>query len=335
MGQAMSQYFRRTTVADGARAKLEYTRINKILLREIVDWLNEFTNNYKSESDLKFKSPLIWHTKLREGNFSPAVNQTDHLDRLTEEDIKIHNLPGGGALLHVFSFKQAQTVIRIAGSNEAAEEVRCCLEENPDPIANILGDAFANVEEVNKGILPYVDLVTEQEAKKEDQTESVKKHLYDSKLNSDSLRLLVILQQFDTHLLKVIVKEMSRNVRLNKETLENELNLLDLFSTYSKSQAVRFTNFAVDTFLIPSTGKSAPLWRQLHGDIAYLMAELSDGSSLSITYNTNGCFLNKGFDKSKNDLNYEKDSEIFPDLISLLKAYSKHFSKDFNNKCAF
>ncbi|XP_023216582.1 armadillo repeat-containing protein gudu-like isoform X2 [Centruroides sculpturatus] len=336
MGQAISHYYRRSTVADDRRVGLEYTRINKIILREIVDWLNEFTKNYKRESDLKFKSPLIWHTKLREENFSPRVNQTDDFDKLTKEDIKIHNLPGGGGgLLHIFSFKQAQTVIRIAGSYEATEEVRCCLEENPDPLVNILGDAFANVEEVNKGIFPYIDLATEQEAKKKDQMESVKKHLYDSKLNSDSLQLLMILQQFDTHLLKVIVKEMSRNIRLNKETLEKELNLLDAFNTYSKSQAIRFTNFAIDTYLIPSTGKSAPLWRQLHGDIAYLMVELSDGSSLSVTYNTNGCFLNKGFDKSKNDLNYERDGEIFPDLISLLKAYSKQFSKDFNNKKEF
>jgi hypothetical protein len=96
--------------------------------------------------------------------------------------------------------------------------------------------------------------------------------------------------------------------------------------------------FKINLFLISATpdyefsnGCRAPPWRQVHGDISYILVKPSDGDRLSITAGTSGYFGNKG-KTDENEIDYERAGDVFPSLVALLKEKSQHFAKTISKK---
>lgn len=80
-----------------------------------------------------------------------------------------------------------------------------------------------------------------------------------------------------------------------------------------------------------SNGCHAPPWQQVHGDISYLDVKPFDCDKLTITANTAGYFLNKGLTQD-GQVNYERDGEMYPTLVALLKAKSPQFASAIDKK---
>ena len=80
-----------------------------------------------------------------------------------------------------------------------------------------------------------------------------------------------------------------------------------------------------------SNGCHAPPWQQVHGDISYLDVKPFDSDKLTITANTAGYFLNKGLTQ-EGQVNYERDGEVYPTLVALLKAKSPQFASAIEKK---
>jgi hypothetical protein len=83
--------------------------------------------------------------------------------------------------------------------------------------------------------------------------------------------------------------------------------------------------------LAPSTiayefanGYRAPPWRQVHGDLAYIIAKPVDSDELTIVANTDGVWVAK---KTQADQSaYDRDGDVYPSLVALFKAVSLHFA---------
>lgn len=80
-----------------------------------------------------------------------------------------------------------------------------------------------------------------------------------------------------------------------------------------------------------SNGCHAPPWQQVHGDISYLDVKPFDTDKLTITANTAGYFLNKGLTQ-EGQVNYEREGEVYPTLVALLKAKSPQFASAIDKK---
>ncbi|GAA6067435.1 outer dynein arm-docking complex subunit 2 isoform X1 [Tachysurus ichikawai] len=77
-----------------------------------------------------------------------------------------------------------------------------------------------------------------------------------------------------------------------------------------------------------SNGCRSPPWRQVHGEIAHLVIETCDTGSLYITCSTDGVFLNAGVGPDGDENSYDRKSQVFRDLVTLLKDTSPHFTED-------
>lgn len=94
-----------------------------------------------------------------------------------------------------------------------------------------------------------------------------------------------------------------------------------------------------------SNGSRAPPWRQVLGDICYLLVVPLDGEELCITASTEGYFLNKvSHDKKKSiilfplfftqgmssngDIQYDRAGNVYSSLLALLKTKSTTFANN-------
>uniref|UniRef100_A0A3B3XGC6 Armadillo repeat containing 4 n=1 Tax=Poecilia mexicana TaxID=48701 RepID=A0A3B3XGC6_9TELE len=75
-------------------------------------------------------------------------------------------------------------------------------------------------------------------------------------------------------------------------------------------------------------GCRAPPWRQLLGEICYVVIEPCDAEALYITCSSSGVFLNAGLDKEEDESLYERQSDYYEDIATLLKRVSPHFEEN-------
>uniref|UniRef100_A0A4W3H758 Outer dynein arm docking complex subunit 2 n=1 Tax=Callorhinchus milii TaxID=7868 RepID=A0A4W3H758_CALMI len=108
-------------------------------------------------------------------------------------------------------------------------------------------------------------------------------------------------------------------VRLSPSAVKRDVELLKSFSGEDKKTVLISINYTSDYEF--SNGCRAPPWRQVHGDICYLIIVPHDTEPLFVTCSTAGIFLNG---KTK-EIDYERKSEIFKDLVSFLTGKSAKF----------
>ncbi|XP_041102954.1 outer dynein arm-docking complex subunit 2-like isoform X2 [Polyodon spathula] len=310
MGAALSRAAQWTTAGSGT-GKLEITPLNESLLKEIIKYVENFSARHPQEAALVFKEPIEWTTTLEPSAFGPdyEISKSTVNSKETVKD--------GQPLLHlsshtiqVYCFSQLSNILQLA-QDKKMKEVRACLEANRDPVAKILGPSFATVEGEDTSMLRLLDKV-------KDDSEGHEAEL--------KMKMLLLLQQLDMQLLNNSLKQMSQEVRPTPVTVKNDVELLKRFCGEGEKMVLKSVEYTSDYEF--SNGCRAAPWRQVHGEICYLLIKPLDTDPLYITCSTAGVFLNGGMEKESEAIDYERKSEVYKDLVTLLKNKSPHFAEN-------
>ncbi|NXG27019.1 ARMC4 protein, partial [Dromaius novaehollandiae] len=293
MGAALARAAQRTSAGCGHGA-LEITPLNESLLNEIIKFVENFSTRHPREAAFVFREPLEWKTRLDCSVFG-AGYEIDGTTVQSEAKGKDGQplLLLIGSTLKVRSFDQLSHLLYIA-MEKKLKEAQACLEANRDPIVNILGPGYGTVEGEDTSILHLLDKV-----KKDDDPETEIK-----------MKIFILLNQLDMQLLNSSLKHISQEVRLNPAAVNNEVNLLKHFSGKGEDTVLESLEYTSDyTF---SNGCRAPPWRQMHGEICYLIIKPHDTDPLYITCSTAGVYLNgvsnnKGHPEVTNEYSFFKE----------------------------
>lgn len=192
------------------------------------------------------------------------------------------------------------------------------MEANTDPLAIMMGPAFASVSGVPGGSNPLLEVHERLTRERARGNEGETTDEMDS-----SFRLLLLINSLDLKLLHSSVKELGKGVRLSPEAVETELDLLQQFSGEKDNSCLKEIKFTSE--VVFSNGCRAAPWRQVMGDICYISVQPFDGNPFCVTASTEGYYVNKGM-KASGEVNAERAGDVFTTLVGLLKATSQHFA---------
>uniref|UniRef100_A0A671YKJ4 Outer dynein arm docking complex subunit 2 n=1 Tax=Sparus aurata TaxID=8175 RepID=A0A671YKJ4_SPAAU len=283
MGVSLSRAAQWTTASSGT-GKLELTPMNTSLLKEILCFVEQFSSQHPQEAEHVFKEPLQWSTTLVASDF-----KTDY--DISDSDVRSHEKDSEGRPLlqlspptvYVRSFSQLSKFVHLA-DDKKLEELRACLEENRQPVVNILGPSFASLLEKEGANTDELSLIGEGEDEDQGRDSEVK------------VRLFLLLQNLDTQLLSnpslCDCSSFSSFSPVSFFPLKTNLQWLDTrlvqYKVCHKLQP--FFLYLLDYEF--SNGCRAPPWRQVHGEMCYLVIEPCDTETLYVTCSTAGAFLN-------------------------------------------
>ncbi|NXS86933.1 ARMC4 protein, partial [Erpornis zantholeuca] len=286
MGVALARAAQWTAAGSGT-GRLEITPLNESLLNQIIKFAEDFSSKHPQEAAFVFREPLEWKTQLDSSVFGEGyeINEGTVQSKARGKDGQ-PLLVLSGSTLRVRSFDQLSRLLQIA-MEKKLKEAQACLEANRDPIVKILGPEYGTVEGEDMSILHLFDKV-----KKEPDLETELK-----------MKIVLLLHQLDLQLLNSSLKQISQDVRLNPAAVNSEVNLLKNFSGQGEDTVLQSLEYTSDYMF--SNGCRAPPWRQVHGEICYLVIKPHDTEVLHITCSTAGVFLNgvstnKGYHWEKN-----------------------------------
>ncbi|NXN56925.1 ARMC4 protein, partial [Rynchops niger] len=281
MGAALARAAQWTAAGSGT-GTLEITPLNESLLNQIIKFVEDFSTRHPREAAFAFREPLEWKTQLDCSVFGEGydINEATVQSEAKGKDGQPLLLLTASTL-RVCSFDQLSRLLQIA-MEKKLKEAQACLEANRDPIVKILGPEYGTVEGEDMSMLHLLDKV-----KKDDDPETEMK-----------MKISLLLHQLDLQLLNSSLKHISQDVRLNPAAVNNEVNLLKNFSGKGEDTVLESLEYTSDYMF--SNGCRAPPWRQVHGEICYLVIKPHDTDPLYITCSTAGVFLNgvsnnKGF----------------------------------------
>uniref|UniRef100_A0A3Q3MEL8 Outer dynein arm docking complex subunit 2 n=1 Tax=Mastacembelus armatus TaxID=205130 RepID=A0A3Q3MEL8_9TELE len=313
MGVSLTRAAQWTRTSSGT-VKLERSPMNDSLLKAILCFVEQISSQHPQEAEHVFAEPLQWSTTLVASDFKTDYDISDTDVQSHEKDSEGHpllqlSLP----TVYVRSFRQLSKLVHLA-ADKKLEEIRVCLEENREPVVKILGPCFANIlerEEAHTDVLPQVDKVQDEGQAKDSEVK---------------VQLFQLLQNMDKQLLNKLLQDISEQVRLDPTAVKNEVELLKRFCSEGEKRLLKVVRYTSDYEF--ANGCRAPLWRQMHGDICYLVIEPYDTENLNITCSNTGVFLNGGLKQVGEESGYEKTSEVFKDLVTLLKSRSPYFAEN-------
>ncbi|NXA15491.1 ARMC4 protein, partial [Sapayoa aenigma] len=273
MGAALARAAQWTAAGSGT-GTLEITPLNESLLNQIIKFAEEFSTKHPEEAAFVFKEPLEWKTQLDCSVFGKGyeINEETVQSEATCRDGQPLLLLSASTL-RVRSFDQLSRLLQIA-TGKKLKEAQACLEANRDPIVKILGPEYGTVEGEDTSILHLFDKV---------------KRGYDPEMEM-KMKIILLLHQLDLQLLNSSLKQISQDVRLNPAAVNNEVNLLKNFSGKGEDTVLESLEYTSD--YVFSNGCRAPPWRQVHGEICYLVIKPHDTDPLYVTCSTAGVFLN-------------------------------------------
>ncbi|KFR04126.1 Armadillo repeat-containing protein 4 [Opisthocomus hoazin] len=273
MGAALARAAQWTAAGSGT-GTLEITPLNESLLNQIIKFAEDFSSRHPQEAAFVFREPLEWKTRLGRSGFGEgyeidgATVQSEAKDKDGQPLLLLM-----ASTLRVRSFDQLSRILQTA-TEKKLKEAQACLEANRDPIVKILGPEYGTVEGEDMSMLHLLDKV-----KKDDDPETEMK-----------MKINLLLHQLDLQLLNSALKHISQDVRLSPAAVNNEVNLLKNVSGKGEDTVLESLEYTSDyTF---SNGCRAPPWRQVHGEICYLVIKPHDTDPLSVTCSTAGVFLN-------------------------------------------
>ncbi|XP_023118433.2 outer dynein arm-docking complex subunit 2 isoform X2 [Amphiprion ocellaris] len=315
MGLSLTKAAQWTTASSGT-GKLEFTPMNESLLKEILCFVEQFSSQHPQEAEHVFEEPLQWRTTLVASDFKTEYDISDSAVQSHEKDSEgLPLLQFSPPAVYVRSFSQLSKLVHLA-DDKKLEEVRTCLEENRDPVVKILGRSFATAlerEDTQTDILSLVDKVKDP-----------------AKDSETKVKLCLLLHNMDKQILSKLLEEISEKVSLNPTAVKNEVELLKQLCSEGEKRALKSLRYTSDFEF--SNGCRTPLWRQPHGEICYLVIEPCDTETLYITYSTAGVFLNEGIKQEGEESGYERTSDVYTDLVTLLKSRSPHFAENINEQ---
>ncbi|XP_068604212.1 outer dynein arm-docking complex subunit 2 [Brachionichthys hirsutus] len=309
MGASLSRAAQWTTASTGT-GKLEFTPMNESLLRELLRFVEQFNSRHPQEAACVFEEPLQWRTTLAASDFRTGY------DIISDSDVQSHEEDGEGHPLlqllpptvYVRCFSQLSTLVHLADDRKL-EEVRACLEENRSPVTKMLGDSFARILEKESAHDDALSKMKDQEVK---------------------VKLFLLLQNLDEQLLSKCLEEIPEQVRADPTPVQNEVELLTRLSSEGEKRPLKSLRYTSDYEF--SNGCRAPPWRQVHGEICYLVIEPCDTEALYITCSTAGVFLNGCIKQDVEQSGYERTSDTYKDLMTLLKTRSPHFAENITDQ---
>ncbi|XP_025060208.1 armadillo repeat-containing protein 4 isoform X2 [Alligator sinensis] len=306
MGVTLTRAAQWTSAGSGP-GTLEITPLNESLLNEIIKFTEGFHYRHPQEAAFVFREPLEWKTRLDYSVFesgyeiSGTTVQSEDKDKDGQPLLLLT-----ASTIRVCSFGELSRLLSVA-TEKKLKEAQACLEANRDPIVKILGPGYGTVEGEDMSMLRLLEKV-----KKDDDPETEIK-----------MKISLLLQQLDMQLLNSSLKHISREVRLTPTSVKNEVDLLKHFSGKGEDTVLESLEYTSDYEF--SNGCRAPPWRQVHGEICYLIVKPHDTNPLFITCSTAGVFLNGGREKEKDDIEYERKSDIYKDLVTFLRERSPKF----------
>ncbi|KAA0725194.1 Armadillo repeat-containing protein 4 [Triplophysa tibetana] len=282
--------------------KLENTPLNKAMLSEILLFTEEFGARHPQEAKLVFREPLQWKTSLEASDFKTEYDISGESVMSQESDKE------GRPLLHltppditVYTFHHLSNLLQLS-EDKKMKEVQACLAANRDPLKKILGSCSAAV------------LLEEWE---EDEL-GAEKEL--------EMKLLNNLKELDTKLLNIAVGQITREGRLSPAAVDGEVDQLKSFCGTGESRVLKSVRYTSD--YVFSNGCRSPPWRQMDGEICSLIIETCDTEpTLFITCSTTGVFLHEGLIGDVDENSYKTKSNVYQDLVTLLKNKSPHFAQ--------
>ncbi|NXL29997.1 ARMC4 protein, partial [Glaucidium brasilianum] len=262
------------TAADSGNGTLEITPLNESLLNQIIKFVEDFSTRHPQEAVFIFREPLEWKTQLDCSVFGKGyeINGTTVQSEAKDKDGQPLLLLIVSTL-RVRSFDQLSHLLQIA-MEKKLKEARACLEANRDPIVKILGSEYGTVEGEDMSMLCLLDKV-----KKDYDPETEMK-----------MKIFLLLYQLNLQLLNSSLKQISQDIRLSPAAINNEVKLLKSFSGKGGDTLLESLEYTSD--YIFSDGCRAPPWRQVHGEICYLVIKPHDTDPLYVTCSTAGVFLN-------------------------------------------
>uniref|UniRef100_A0A8C3YMY6 Outer dynein arm docking complex subunit 2 n=1 Tax=Catagonus wagneri TaxID=51154 RepID=A0A8C3YMY6_9CETA len=315
MGVALTRSAQWTAAGRGTR-NLETTPLNEAILKEIITFVESFLYKHPQEANYAFAEPLEWKTELEPAAFGSgyAVSETT----VTSEEADKNGQPLlflSVPQIKIRSFGQLSRLLFFA-KNTKLKEAQACIEANRNPIAKILGLDYNIINEINEdsALLTILDKIT-----RDNDPESETK-----------VKIALLLKQLDLHLLNHSLKHISLEIRLNPGTVKNDIELLKRFSGKGEQTVLESIDYTSDYEF--SNGCRAPPWRQIQGEICYVLVKPHDAEILCVTCSKEGVFLNGGKTDDEGEINYERKGEIYKDLVTLLKEKSAVFSENMSKQ---
>ncbi|KAL7976529.1 hypothetical protein Chor_008478 [Crotalus horridus] len=199
--------------------------------------------------------------------------------------------------------KNGQPLLLLKGSTIS-------VRTNRDPIVKILGPGYGTIEGEDLSMLRLLDKI-----KKDDASD-----------NEIKMKISLLLQQLDMQLLNSSLKQISQEVRLTPTAVKNEVELLKHFSGTMEDAVLESLEYLSDYEFF--NGCRAPPWRQVHGEICYLSIKPRDTDIMFVTCSTAGVFLNGGRSNERDEIDYERKSDIHKDLVTFLRERSAAFTEN-------
>ncbi|CAL8398468.1 unnamed protein product [Arctogadus glacialis] len=320
MGASLTRAAQWTPASSGSTGKLEITPINESLLKDILHFVEQFGLRHPQEAAHVFEEPLQWTCTLVASDFNTDYD-ISHADvRSQENDGKGHPLLRlSPPTVAVGSFSQLSKLVQLAG-DRGLTEVAACLEANRDLVVKVLGSSLATALEGGADT-SAPELVEKLKAEGSEQAR-------DSEVKG---QLFLLLQQLDNQLISKALTDFSKEVGVRPWAVKNEVELLKGFCSEGNKRVLKSVRYTSDYEF--SNGCRSPPWRQVHGEICYLVVEPCDKDPLHVTCSKAGVFLNQGLKQAAETEDiYTKTSDTYADLSMLLKSRSPHFAENFNSQ---
>ncbi|XP_070585244.1 outer dynein arm-docking complex subunit 2 [Erythrolamprus reginae] len=306
MGVALTRAAQWTAAGSGT-GTLEITPLNESLLNEIIKFTETFSIKHSQEAAFIFKEPLAWQTKLEPSAFEAGYEVSEKSVQSQEKDKNGQPLLLlKGSNISVRTFGQLSHLISLAGKKRL-KEAQACLEANRDPIVKILGPGYGTIEGEDLTMIRLLDKI-----KKDDASD-----------NEIKMKISLLLQQLDMQLLNSSLKQISQEVRLTPTAVKNEVQLLKHFCGTMDDAVLESLDYISDYEFF--NGCRAPPWRQVHGEICYLSVKPRDTDAMFLTCSTAGVFLNGGRSSERDEIDYDRKSDIYKDLVTFLRERSAKF----------
>ncbi|XP_076795784.1 outer dynein arm-docking complex subunit 2 isoform X4 [Arvicanthis niloticus] len=296
------------TAAGYETGTLEITPLNESILNEITKFVESFSYKYPQEAKFVFVEPLEWKTYLE-----PSAFESGYIISATTVESEEADKDGQPLLflsvpyIKVRSFGQLSQLLSIA-TDSKLQEAQACIEANRDPVVKILGPDYNEMKE-DLTSLTLLDKDKEMYLKR---------------------KVAILLKQLDLHLLNHSLKHISLEISLNPGTFKKDIELLKRFSGKGEQTVLESIEYTSDYEF--SNGCRAPPWRQIQGEICYVLVKPHDVETLCLTCSTEGVFLNGGKTKEEGEINYERKGEIYKDLVTCLKDKSPVFSENMSKQ---
>ncbi|XP_016406425.1 armadillo repeat-containing protein 4 [Sinocyclocheilus rhinocerous] len=267
--------------------QLENSPLNNDILTEILLFTEDFADRHPQEARIPFSEPLQWKTSLETADFT-----SDIYDTREESAVSLECDDKGRPLLQLSP--PAITVhsfyhlsnLLQLSKDKKIKEVWACLEVNREPMKKIF--------------------------------EPISPTIHEGKLFN-------ILHQLDEKLLSIAVRPITREGRLSPAAVNTEVDLLKKFCGTGENRVLKSVRYTSD--YVFSNGCRSPPWRQMDGEICSLIIETCDTEpTLFITCSTSGVFLNERINGEGGENSYMTKSEVYKDIVTLLKNKSPHFA---------